>query len=139
MKVYFERRGEVAVLQIDNPPVNGLNLRCGAASFAGLQRARNDPAKVSGDHRHGTRSSPAAPTFASSTPGPGRRASLLQVLDAVEGSPKPVIAGSMASAWRWAGNVARLPYRIATRRSLASRGEDRLRRAPAARSGCRAR
>ena len=26
MKVYFERRGEVAVLQVDNPPVNGLNL-----------------------------------------------------------------------------------------------------------------
>ena len=39
MKVYFERRGDVAVLQISNPPVNGLNLAIRKGVAAGLQRA----------------------------------------------------------------------------------------------------
>ncbi|MCK7497763.1 MAG: hypothetical protein MZW92_48645 [Comamonadaceae bacterium] len=68
MNVYYERRGDVAVLQIDNPPVNGLShaMRRGIAD--GLERALDDAA---GQGRSSSpapaRCSPAAPTSASST------------------------------------------------------------------------
>jgi 3-hydroxyacyl-CoA dehydrogenase len=93
MKVYFERRGEVAVLQIDNPPVNGLNLAMRRGIVAGLQRARNDP-KVKVVVITGTDKvfSGGADIREFNTPAQVAEPHLLQVLDAVEGSHKPVIA-----------------------------------------------
>jgi 3-hydroxyacyl-CoA dehydrogenase len=42
MTVVYERRGELAVLQIDNPPVNGLSAATRAGLQAGLERALAD-------------------------------------------------------------------------------------------------
>jgi len=93
MKVYFERRGEVAVLQIDNPPVNGLNLAMRRGIVAGLQRARNDP-KVKVVVITGTDKvfSGGADIREFNTPAQTAEPHLLQVLDAVESNSKPVIA-----------------------------------------------
>jgi 3-hydroxyacyl-CoA dehydrogenase len=93
MKVYFERRGEVAVLQVDNPPVNGLNLAMRRGIVAGLQRARNDP-KVKCVVLTGTGKvfSGGADIRELNTPAQTAEPHLLQVIDAVEGSHKPVIA-----------------------------------------------
>jgi len=93
MKVYFERRGEVAVLQIDNPPVNGLNLAMRRGLAAGLQRARNDP-KVRVVVITGTDKvfSGGADIREFNTPAATAEPNLLQVIDAVESSNKPVIA-----------------------------------------------
>ena len=93
MKVYFERRGEVAVLQIDNPPVNGLNLAVRRGIAAGLLRARNDP-KVKVVVLTGTDKvySGGADIREFNTPAQLAEPNLLQVIDAVEASNKPVIA-----------------------------------------------
>jgi 3-hydroxyacyl-CoA dehydrogenase len=93
MKVYFERRGEVAVLQVDNPPVNGLNLAMRRGIAAGLQRARNDP-KVRVVVITGTDKvfSGGADIREFNTPAALAEPNLLQLIDAVEASQKPVIA-----------------------------------------------
>jgi len=93
MKVYFERRGEVAVLQIDNPPVNGLNLAIRRGIVGGLQRARNDP-KVKVVVITGTDKvySGGADIREFNTPAAVTEPHLLQVIDAVESNNKPVIA-----------------------------------------------
>jgi len=93
MKVYFERRAEVAVLQIDNPPVNGLNLAVRRGIAAGLQRARNDP-KVRVIVLTGTDKvySGGADIREFNTPAQLAEPNLLQVIDSVEASNKPVIA-----------------------------------------------
>jgi 3-hydroxyacyl-CoA dehydrogenase len=93
MKVYFERRGEVAVLQIDNPPVNGLNLAMRRGIAGCLQRARNDP-KVKVVVITGTDKvfSGGADIREFNTPAAVTEPHLLQVIDAVESSSKPVIA-----------------------------------------------
>ena len=44
MTTHYERRGEVAVLQIDNPPVNGLGHVTRKAMLDGLERALDDAA-----------------------------------------------------------------------------------------------
>ena len=93
MKVYFERRGEVAVLQIDNPPVNGLNLAMRRGIVNGLQRARNDPkVKVVVITGTGKVLSGGADIREFNTPAAVSEPHLLQVLDAVETSSKPVIS-----------------------------------------------
>jgi 3-hydroxyacyl-CoA dehydrogenase len=93
MKVYFERRGEVAVLQIDNPPVNGLNLAMRRGIVAGLQRARNDPkVRVIAITGTGRIFSGGADIREFNTPAQVAEPHLLQVLDAVEASGKPVVA-----------------------------------------------
>jgi 3-hydroxyacyl-CoA dehydrogenase len=93
MRVYFERRGDVAVLQIDNPPVNGLSLAMRRGITAGLQRARNDP-KVKVVVLTGTDRvySGGADIREFNTPAATTEPHLLQVIDAVESSNKPVIA-----------------------------------------------
>ena len=93
MKVYFERRGEVAVLHVDNPPVNGLNLGMRRGIVGGLQRSRNDP-KVKVIVITGTDRiySGGADIREFNTPAQTAEPHLLQVIDAVEASSKPVIA-----------------------------------------------
>ena len=94
MTTHYERRGDVAVLQIDNPPVNGLGHATRKALVDGLERALDDTrgARPSSSPAP-TRRSPAAPTSASSTRRrrwPSR--TCCSVIEAVERSPKPVIA-----------------------------------------------
>ena len=44
MTTRYERRGDVAVLQLDNPPVNGLGHVTRRTLSEGLERALDDPA-----------------------------------------------------------------------------------------------
>ncbi len=93
MKVYFERRGDVAVLQISNPPVNGLNLAMRKGVAAGLQRALRDPkvrvVVITGTDRI---FSGGADIREFNTPAATAEPHLRQLIDAVEMSTKPVIA-----------------------------------------------
>jgi 3-hydroxyacyl-CoA dehydrogenase len=93
MATHFERRGDAAVLQIDNPPVNGLGHATRRAMLEGLERALDDP-KVSCIIITGTDRvySGGADIREFNTPAALAEPNLLQLIDAVERSPKPVIA-----------------------------------------------
>ncbi len=93
MTTHYERRGEVAVLQIDNPPVNGLGHATRKALVDGLERALDDPAVkavvITGTDRV---FSGGADIREFNSPAALAEPNLLQVIDAVERSPKPVVA-----------------------------------------------
>jgi 3-hydroxyacyl-CoA dehydrogenase len=93
MTTHYERRGDVAVLQIDNPPVNGLGHATRRALSAGLERALDDTAVrvvvITGTDRV---FSGGADIREFNTPATLAEPNLLQLIDAVERSPKPVIA-----------------------------------------------
>ncbi len=93
MKVWSEIRDDVAVLQIDNPPVNGLSHATRNGLRAGLQHALDNP-RVSAIVITGTGTvfSGGADIREFNTPAALAEPNLLQVIDAVEGSYKPVIA-----------------------------------------------
>ena len=44
MTAHYEVRGNVAVITLDNPPVNGLGFATRAAAAAGIERAKADAA-----------------------------------------------------------------------------------------------
>ena len=93
MTTHYERRGDVAVLQIDNPPVNGLGHATRRSLVDGLERALDDSGVkaivITGtDHVF----SGGADIREFNTPAAMAEPNLLQVIDAVERSPKPVIA-----------------------------------------------
>src|SRR5262245_24725419 len=93
MTTHYERRGEVAVLQIDNPPVNGLGHATRRSLVEGLERALDDSAVkaivITGtDHVF----SGGADIREFNTPAAMAEPNLLQVIEAVERSPKPVVA-----------------------------------------------
>ena len=93
MTTYYERRGEVAVLQIDNPPVNGLGHATRKALIDGLWRALQDDAvKAIVITGTGKVFSGGADIKEFNTPAAFAEPSLLQVIDNVERSTKPVIA-----------------------------------------------
>ncbi len=93
MTTHYERRGQVAVLQIDNPPVNGLGHVTRKALLDGLERALDDAAVkaivITGTDRV---FSGGADIREFNTPAALAEPNLLQLIDAVERSPKPVIA-----------------------------------------------
>jgi 3-hydroxyacyl-CoA dehydrogenase len=93
MTTHYERRGSLAVLQIDNPPVNGLGHATRQALLAGLERALDDPVvrviAITGTDRV---FSGGADIREFNTPAALAEPNLLQLIDAVERSPKPVIA-----------------------------------------------
>ena len=93
MTTHYERRGDVAVLQIDNPPVNGLGHATRKAMIDGLERALDDRAVkvivITGTDRV---YSGGADIREFNTPAALAEPNLLQLIDAVERSPKPVIA-----------------------------------------------
>jgi len=93
MTTHYERRGPVAVLQIDNPPVNGLGHATRSTLHAGLERALDD-AQVKAIVITGTDRmySGGADIREFNTPAALAEPSLLQLIDAVERSAKPVIA-----------------------------------------------
>src|SRR5512139_4087848 len=93
MTTRYERRGNVAVLQIDNPPVNGLGHGTRRTLAEGLERALDDAAvkavAITGTDRV---FSVGADTCEINTPAALAEPNLLQLIDAVERSSKPVIA-----------------------------------------------
>lgn len=93
MKVWFEVRNDVAVLQIDNPPVNGLGHAVRNGLRAGLQHALDNP-RVDAIVITGTATvfSGGADIREFNTPAALAEPNLLQVIEAVENSYKPVIA-----------------------------------------------
>jgi 3-hydroxyacyl-CoA dehydrogenase len=93
MTTHYERRGDVAVLQIDHPPVNGLSHATRKALADGLERALDDGA-VKAIVITGTDKvfSGGADIREFNTPAALAEPNLLQLIDGVERSPKPVIA-----------------------------------------------
>src|SRR5512147_205963 len=93
MTTHYERRGQVAVLQIDNPPVNGLGHATRKALLEGLERALDDAVVraivITGTDRV---YSGGADIREFNTPAALAEPNLLQLIDAVERSPKPVVA-----------------------------------------------
>src|SRR5512134_3437377 len=93
MTTHYERRGDLAVLQIDNPPVNGLGHATRRTLSEGLERAFDDPAVkaivITGTDRV---FSGGADIREFNTPAALAEPNLLQLIDAVERSPKPVVA-----------------------------------------------
>jgi 3-hydroxyacyl-CoA dehydrogenase len=93
MTVHYERRGDVAVLQIDNPPVNGLGHATRRALAEGLERGLAEPAVcaivITGT---GKVFSGGADIREFNTPAALGEPNLLQVIDRVDRSSKPVIA-----------------------------------------------
>jgi len=90
---WYELRGDVAVLQLDNPPVNGLNHATRKALVDGLERALDD-AQVKAIVITGTDKvfSGGADIREFNTPAALASPTLLDAIAAAESSAKPVIA-----------------------------------------------
>jgi 3-hydroxyacyl-CoA dehydrogenase len=93
MTTRYERRGDVAVLQIDNPPVNGLGHVTRRTLADGLERALDDGAVkvvvITGTDKV---FSGGADIREFNTPAALAAPNLLQLIEQVEQSSKPVIA-----------------------------------------------
>ena len=93
MTTHYETRGNVAVLQIDNPPINGLGHTTRKSLIDGLGRAlRDDEVRAVVITGTGKVFSGGADIKEFNTPAALAQPSLLQVIDNVERSTKPVIA-----------------------------------------------
>lgn len=93
MTTWYEVRGDIAVLQLDNPPVNGLGHATRKALVEGLERALDD-AKVKAIVITGTDKvfSGGADIREFNTPAAMAEPTLLQAIAKTESSFKPVIA-----------------------------------------------
>lgn len=93
MTTWYEVRGDVAVLQVDNPPVNGLGQATRKALVDGLERALDD-AQVKAIVITGTGNvfSGGADIREFNTPAATAEPTLLQAIAKAESSFKPVIA-----------------------------------------------
>ena len=93
MNVFYEVRGGVAVIQIDNPPVNGLGHAVREGVMASVERALDDPAVVAivitGTGRV---FSGGADIREFNTPAMLAAPSLLDLINLIESAFKPVIA-----------------------------------------------
>ncbi|MBB5464737.1 3-hydroxyacyl-CoA dehydrogenase [Paraburkholderia sp. CI2] len=93
MAVDYTTHDGVAVLTLNNPPVNGLGLSTRAGIVEGLERAQNDPAieaiVLTGA---GKAFSGGADITEFNTPKATQEPTLATVIKAVEGSAKPVVA-----------------------------------------------
>ncbi|OYU98473.1 MAG: 3-hydroxyacyl-CoA dehydrogenase [Burkholderiales bacterium PBB5] len=91
--IQYSTRGSVAVIQMDNPPVNGLGHALRSGIIAAIDRAGADPA-ITAIVLTGSDSafSGGADVREFGTPKAGTAPTLLNVLPAVEDSPKPVVA-----------------------------------------------
>jgi 3-hydroxyacyl-CoA dehydrogenase len=93
MTAHYEVRGDIAVIQLDNPPVNGLNHASRKGVADGVKRANAD-AKVHAIVVTGTDRvfSGGADIREFNTPAMFAEPNLLGVIDVVEASVKPVVA-----------------------------------------------
>ncbi|MBB5442512.1 MULTISPECIES: 3-hydroxyacyl-CoA dehydrogenase NAD-binding domain-containing protein [unclassified Paraburkholderia] len=93
MAVDYTTHDGVAVLTLNNPPVNGLGLSTRADIVEGLERAQNDPAiKAIVLTGAGKAFSGGADITEFNTPKATQEPTLATVIKAVEGSAKPVVA-----------------------------------------------
>ncbi|RZF25284.1 3-hydroxyacyl-CoA dehydrogenase [Paraburkholderia sp. UYCP14C] len=93
MAVDYTTHDGVAVLTLNNPPVNGLGLSTRAGIVEGLERAQNDPAvKAIVLTGAGKAFSGGADITEFNTPKATQEPTLATVIKAVEGSAKPVVA-----------------------------------------------
>src|SRR6059036_2808759 len=93
MSANYETRGSVAVITLNNPPVNGLGYETRKGITDGLERAASDPAiKAIVITGAGKAFSGGADIREFGSPKALAEPNLLSVIRAVEDSPKPVIA-----------------------------------------------
>ena len=93
MSANYETRGAVAVITLNNPPVNGLGYETRKGITDGLERAAADPAvKAIVITGAGKAFSGGADIREFGSPKATAEPNLLSVIKAVEDSPKPVIA-----------------------------------------------
>ncbi len=93
MTAQYAVRDGVAVVTIDNPPVNGMGYETRRAMVEGLDRALADPSVIAIIFAGAGKSfSGGADIREFGTPQALREPNLLSLIDAVERSPKPVIA-----------------------------------------------
>ena len=97
--VHYEARDEIALLRIDNPPVNPLSAGVRLGICDGIERALADKKVkaivITGMHRAFIAGADISEFGAAATEGP----SLLDALDDMESSPKPVIAAINGTAF----------------------------------------
>ena len=117
--VTYDRRGSIAVLTVNNPPVNALSHGVRQGLLDGVRRAAADPAVQACVIACAGRTFIAGADITEFGK-PMKDPSLHDVLDAIEGSPKPVVAAihgtalggglevTLASHWRVAVRAARL-------------------------------
>jgi 3-hydroxyacyl-CoA dehydrogenase len=93
MTARYETRDGVAILSLDNPPVNGLGLATRTGIVEGIDRARQDPAVaaivITGA---GRAFSAGADIREFNTPKAAQAPTLWTMLDVIESSAKPVVA-----------------------------------------------
>src|ERR1700744_3708401 len=93
MAVDYTTHDGVAVITLNNPPVNGLGLSTRAGTAEGLERAQNDPAiKAIVLTGAGKAFSGGADITEFNTPKATQEPTLATVIRVVEGSAKPVVA-----------------------------------------------
>ena len=93
MSATYETRGPVAVITLNNPPVNGLGLSTRKGITEGIERASNDAAvKAIVITGAGKAFSGGADIREFGSPLASASPDLLSVIAAVEGSDKPVVA-----------------------------------------------
>ena len=93
MSADYKVHGDVAVITLNNPPVNGLGLSTRQAIVAGVEQALSDPAvKALVVTGHGKAFSGGADIREFGTPKAIQEPNLLSVISVLENSSKPVIA-----------------------------------------------
>src|SRR5215470_14363609 len=93
MTARYEVRDGVAIVTLDNPPVNGLNLRTRTAIVEGIDRAHQDPAVTAIVLMGAGRSFCAGADIREfNTPASTQEATLWTMLSTIERSGKPVVA-----------------------------------------------
>src|SRR5215468_7393791 len=93
MTARYEVRDGVAIITLDNPPVNGLNLQTRTAVVEGIDRAHEDPAVTAIVLTGAGRAFCAGADIREfNTPAAAQEATLWTMLDTIERSVKPIVA-----------------------------------------------
>jgi 3-hydroxyacyl-CoA dehydrogenase len=99
MSARYETRDGIAIVTLDNPPVNGLSLATRKGVVGSVERAQRDPAVVAIVLTGAGRAFCAGADIREfGTPQATQAPSLWTTLEAIESSPKPVIAAIQSMA-----------------------------------------